>query len=481
MKINQLIFASKLMFLVIFCLCLVYFLPLNANADGSDAGNYYNFNDGKFTSKLPYFFGPSQYLTNKYNYFNPNKYNVGPEINSNRFSYYPYTILYKYDGFYAFNPNSIYLKNVSNNLNNMSYDVDMPSIHSKYAYIDTRIMATGSINNYLNSNIDYGISKNHPELLIPQSYNFSYSLGNKINERNYFENKEFYISNFYLDNNPSGNFNIKMNLNNDYSNGFISKDSKIYTYLIFNTLDVKLSGNVPVFEALRILSYHDLHGDQHNAAVLENREQKVSKDLNEELSNLQNQINNDPQYDSNTQNYLDNQVRNIYNKNDDYIDHYVQQIVHHSREYNNEVLSNLDYQKYNTIKEMKDVLNKKVLLIDSVPNLNFGTQSLSYTSDTVANIQGNPKFKLRSFNNNNWYMHLSLSDMTNGKDSISAKYFQGNNSSYNNKNKIFNFSGNDGVKDISLNKLSIKIPKNIRLHSGNYKGTATWNLVNGPK
>ncbi|TPR39745.1 hypothetical protein [Apilactobacillus micheneri] len=495
MKINQLIFASKLMLFVIFCLCLVYFLPVSAKADGSDAGNYYNFNDGKFYNTLHSrsFFEPkpSGYFISKGDYFNPDYYGVGPKIDYNRFSDKPYTILYKYNPYDGYNPRNITLNNIINNSNNISYEVNIPNLKDNDAYIDTRVRTEGSISNYFNgSNTKYyGISEDNGFSLSKEAdrfaYNSIYGIDNNFQKKNDSSKDGYDISNFYLNNNSLSNFKVSINFNNYYENHFISKDSKIYFYLIRNTLNGKVPinwyMNSPVFEVLRILSYHDLHGDQHNAAVLENREQKVSKDLNEELSNLQKQINNDPQYDSNTQNYLDKQVRNICNKNENHINHYVQQIVHRSRNYSNDILSNLNDQKFNTIQEMKDLLSKKVLSIDSIPNLNFGTQSLSYMGNTIARIQNSPVFKIRSFNNSNWRMNLSLSDMTDGKDTISSKYFQGNNSSYNNKNKTFNFSGKDGVKDISLNNISIKIPNNIRLHSGNYRGTATWNLVNGPK
>ncbi|TPR12932.1 hypothetical protein [Apilactobacillus timberlakei] len=479
MKLDQFSFGFKIVFSIFFGLCIVYNFSIKVMANGTNDGNYYNLNKGFFGSLL----------FNKNYYYYPQEHGSDDSIYNDRFARDPYTILYSHSNFYKhnyFNPKDIYIQNVIKNSNGFSYEIYMPKIQSRYSYIDTRIKASGSISQFLNSNIQYsGINTTDNLYIFPissadSSYANSYSVGNKLNTHNYFYKNDFYISNFYLNDISSNNFNIKINLDNNYTKKFISNDSKIYTYVIFNTLDYKIAGGTPVFEALRILDYNDMNGNKHNASVLENKQKQTTNDLKNTLLDLQNQVNNNSQYDSETKDSFNHKLDNIMHYNEVNINHIVNQ-TNYKKNYNESILTDIDDIKSKTARDMNNYLNRKVLSIEYAPDLNFGKKNISYIHNTIAKLQNHTYFQIKSFNNSNWRMNLSVSDMTDGKDSISSKYFQGNNSSYNNKTKTFNFYGNDGVKYISLNNLYIKIPNNVRLHSGNYRGTATWNLVNGPK
>ncbi|TPR26488.1 hypothetical protein DY120_01990 [Apilactobacillus micheneri] len=151
-----------------------------------------------------------------------------------------------------------------------------------------------------------------------------------------------------------------------------------------------------------------------------------------------------------------------------------------------------------TQEDIMDNLSKISLLNfnSSPPNLYFNN---STTNSGISNLMNKTlkdtlninRFQARlksqgndySTRNSNFKINLSLSNLKNNNHSLLGEYFTVGNNQYINPNTTFQYD----YDNRNTNGKVTRNMKNIQLHfkkyaapSGNYKGTATWNLVDGP-
>ncbi|TPR19379.1 hypothetical protein [Apilactobacillus timberlakei] len=141
----------------------------------------------------------------------------------------------------------------------------------------------------------------------------------------------------------------------------------------------------------------------------------------------------------------------------------------------NQILQVIDTQE-NIISSLQKIT---LLKINDVPNLNFQTKN---SNDNSTNLSKSIKLQISKFNIQDFHISLSLSPLVNKNNALFGQTFYIENKlvnpnvtfNYFNKQSTNNSTGYYQMPNIKLNFQPYTAP------SGNYKGTATWNLVDGP-
>ncbi|WP_157945068.1 WxL domain-containing protein [Apilactobacillus quenuiae] len=420
---------------------------------------------------------------------------VPSDLTSMRFSETPYDIIYH--SIYKMNPNDIQFSlpnfSSSSNYNILNYNIGVPiKSGGLERYTEFRVKTSNDLQNAISSlkvtptglskakNISSSVQNDYQNsgLNIP-----GYNLGSEPSTP-YFDsdNSKVYLSSMYLGNAHGGQGNISLRLNPV----FISKSSKIYTYMFSNTL-YKIQYQ-PTFEVLRILDYDALNGDQHNSYVLGQKQNDANSKISQSQQNIINKIQN---LDSNL--YSDDIKQTFINAANNIADNGrgdVNKLVNdtnNSKNYTNGVLDQINNKVAAIIDSLNNIINSYSLFkIISVPDFNFGQVSISSTNNIIS-LPSNTNAIIRSINSNNgWNLNLSISDLINDQNNqpLHADYLMnGNSYSPNDTIPYYNVS-NSNNGDFSISKspadnLQIKIPAGSA-RIGTYSGTATWTLKNDP-
>lgn len=121
-----------------------------------------------------------------------------------------------------------------------------------------------------------------------------------------------------------------------------------------------------------------------------------------------------------------------------------------------------------------------------VPKLEFGTYFIT-NNNRMYELANDTTVIVKDINYKKWQLNLSIGDLTNGDgNKLNANYIM-NNTSYNTKDEIPYYSYNNSNNNIDETINITKKPNdNIKMYfpskneSGDYNGTATWNLVFTP-
>lgn len=307
-------------------------------------------------------------------------------------------------------------------------------------------------------------------------------------------NQRVYSYNFNLKNYHSGSVTLRVYFKNN-----IKKREPSFTYnfkepLIFlyyrsgdhnydNNNDLKPEYHI--FETAQTLYYDDLvdamaNNIENNRMFIYNNVLKTNLD-HEDRVELYKNINNSAQYNNTTpSDSVTSSYKSITR---------IRYIVNNYKKYPSLI---------NTQEKILDKLSKIHMLKfnSSPPDLYFNkSSSSSGISNLLSQIlkknliidrfQANLKAPggNRPIRNSNFTINLSLSNLKNDNHNLNGQYFTIDNNQRINPNESFQYYYDNS----NTNGKVTKNMKNIQLHfqkyaatSGNYKGTATWNLVDGP-
>ncbi|UQS84597.1 hypothetical protein MOO46_04920 [Apilactobacillus apisilvae] len=220
----------------------------------------------------------------------------------------------------------------------------------------------------------------------------------KLNENNFKNN--VYINNIYLGNQDNSyDGHISLSLNKDLN--FIDNNSKLYTYIIANSLInskrfplyVHKDDN-PVFETLRIFT-----GRDYNETLLNYKHKETIDDLRQRYGEEYDKIIANNLYYAVIKAKCILKLKNILNESSREIDTTFKDA--------SDNISKVTNNKFKTFNS--DFEDQNILKIISVPDLNFGTHSFSQTKSNIIGLENNPDFIIQSINNSSWKLQVSLS------------------------------------------------------------------------
>ncbi|WP_220728936.1 hypothetical protein [Apilactobacillus xinyiensis] len=389
------------------------------------------------------------------------------------------------------------------NYNILKYQMGVPmNKQGARRYIEYRVKPSADLNNAISSfNIEpIGVKESKPGTENEKRYDnnglnanpHSYSLNDKDFKTQDSDGINTYISSSYLNNSNGGNAIVIVKL----KDVFINKSSKIYTYMISNTLHIyRANGQkngsesvYPTFEALRLINYDDLHGDEHNSYVLNQMKNNAKNKINEAYDKMYNQIQNlnNPPYDDYVKSNMLSKLqayKNGSSLDDSFGEYNIDSIKDTDSNYNDKTVKNIKNIVSNTISKIQNTINTfKYLKMVLVPNLDFGTHFINQFNNFI--LDKNLLSTVRSFNDKDYSINLSISNLKNNDGyRLNPIYsFDGNIYKYDESFMYYNTSSSpNGDNEIIKNKDELKLIVPVsRIKIGSYSGTATWNIRKGP-
>ncbi|TPR39144.1 hypothetical protein DY037_01575 [Apilactobacillus micheneri] len=276
----------------------------------------------------------------------------------------------------------------------------------------------------------------------------------------------------------SGSITIRLyfKTSNLIENKFIYKTKEPLIYLYYKSGDYNYDDGKNyhpehhIFESAQTFTYDDLVNG-------------MIKNVDNARKNLNNQI-----YNSDlSKKYIDALIKksNSYSKykekrKSDYTLNYpdITNNIHHIAYENKNSLAVIPIQE--------DILYKlstiNLLEINNAPNLIFNNASSNSYQTSLSQNTLSAKMLISKFNISNFHINIKLSSLKSDRNVLSNESFIINNQKVNPNQSIpyfINKGSNNGEFNYNVNKNNIKL-NFAPSPSGKYKGTATWNLVDGP-
>lgn len=465
------------------------------STDPIDIGKTYRIDSNNYeTNSMPFYQNPG-----------------GIPLTKARFSNGPYTILYpwhvlasgvpKYED-YDGSKIQFDTSGIANNTDDIKYTMGVPNdtVPGAGRYIEFRVKASSGLAQFIKKlDVDPSSAKEKEYILSIYRYRYdklmnqSAAPGYLLNDpsRSYSDSdgNKFYINGKYLDTGVGGSATVNINLDNK----FIPKTSKVYAYMVTNTLFAYR--NHPSFEAERVLDYNQMKGDVHNQKVADYSLNNAIKEIQIKYQNKVNEI-HDNNNNSDIIKALTDKVADV--ANNGLTTHAVNDGagINNAKKLHDSIIKNKDYDN-NNLTKMLDIIDKTKKDIDSinvkppqidlisVPNLEFSPHIIGDSFPSYEESKDN-NAKVFVLGIKNFQLNLSISKFSseNKSDFFNPNLMVNNNHYETNQEfNYYSYSGNELSKsEYTIPKPSMYLffPSKFSPPLGDYHANATWNLVNGP-